>query len=286
MGGAATRPFGVQCVDQAVNAGSRFVIPVNGNFIRAVAPKFSGSNAQEQTRIISAISADFAPTLDRYEINTLLRIAHFMGQVTHECAGFRTCEEFASGAAYEGRSDLGNTEAGDGKRYKGRGLIQLTGRANYRHYGQILGLPLEEQPELAAQPLNALIVACEYWKGRNINAAADRDDLLAVTKLVNGGTNGLEDRRNYLQKAKAALANLEGLRVSMSEGGATVVLHRGAEGPAVAELQSLLQGKGFDIAVDSDFGAATELAVKLFQKSVGLDQDGIVGRNTWNALRS
>lgn len=90
-----------------------------------------------------------------------------MGQVTHECAGFRTTEEFASGTAYEGRQDLGNTQAGDGKRYKGRGLIQLTGRANYRDIGQIFGLPLEDNPAMAAEPVTALKIACEYWKKRN-----------------------------------------------------------------------------------------------------------------------
>src|SRR5690606_28454782 len=109
------------------------------------------------------------PTLNAYQINTKLRIAHFMGQVAHECAGFRTTEEFASGAAYEGRADLGNNQTGDGVRYKGRGLIQLTGRANYRRIGGLLGLPLEAEPQLAAEPATSLKIACEYWKIRNIN---------------------------------------------------------------------------------------------------------------------
>jgi putative chitinase len=98
--------------------------PVDGNFIRKVAPRFSGAMARAQKAIIDAISPVFAQTLDDYAINTRLRIAHFMGQVTHECAGFRTTEEFASGAAYEGRRDLGNDHPGDGRRYKGRGLLR------------------------------------------------------------------------------------------------------------------------------------------------------------------
>jgi len=262
------------------------MIPVDGDFILNVAPHFSGAKAEAQTRIVEAISAVFAPTLDRYEINTKFRIAHFMGQVTHESAGFRTTEEFASGVAYEGREDLGNIHAGDGKRYKGRGLIQLTGRTNYKKIGKIIGLPLEDNPELAAEPVTSLKIACEYWKTKRINSAADQDDLIKATTLVNGGLNGLEDRRIYLQKAKTALSKIEGIRVSLSEGGNTVVLHRGSFGDAVRELQELLVTKGYDISIDGDFGPATEFAVRMFQKNNGLIMDGIVGRNSWASLRA
>jgi putative chitinase len=195
------------------------MIPVDGDFIRAVAPRYSGARAAAQERIIGAISGAFSETLAAYEIDTPLRIAHFMGQVTHECAGFRTTEEFASGAAYEGRLDLGNTEKGDGRRFKGRGLIQLTGRANYREMGATLGLPLEDEPERAAEPLLSLRIACEYWKSRNINDPADADDLLEVTRRVNGGLNGLEERREFLRRAKTALAAIAGIIVSASQGG-------------------------------------------------------------------
>lgn len=262
------------------------MIPVDGHFILSVAPRFSGAKAEAQSLIVGEISDVFASTLDRYDINTALRIAHFMGQVTHECAGFRTTEEFASGAAYEGREDLGNIHAGDGRRYKGRGLIQLTGRANYQQMGEMLDLPLEDKPELAAEPVTSLKIACVYWKTRNINAAADRDDLIASTRLVNGGLNGLEDRSKYLRKAKYALAGIEGVRIALSEGGNTRVLHRGSFGASVRELQELLATKDYDIAIDSDFGPATELAVRLFQKNNGLVVDGIVGRKTWALLTS
>lgn len=176
------------------------------DFILGVAPRFTGAKRTTQLAIVEAIGPVFAPTLDRYAINTRLRIAHFMGQVTHECAGFSTTEEFASGAAYEGRLDLGNTRPGDGRRYKGRGLLQLTGRANYQRFGRLLGLPLEENPTLAADPVTSLAIACEYWKDRNINAAADRDDLVTVTRRVNGGTRGLTARRTFYEKAHALLA--------------------------------------------------------------------------------
>jgi putative chitinase len=104
-------------------------------------------------------------------------------------------EEYASGAAYEGRAALGNTQPGDGPRYKGRGIIQLTGRLNYRVYGAALGLDLENNPQLAAVPENAVRIACEYWRRNNLNQLADADNLEAITRRINGGVNGLADRR-------------------------------------------------------------------------------------------
>jgi len=261
------------------------MIPVDGAFIYAVAPRFSGAKKQAQARIIGAISNIFSSTLDKYNINSRLRIAHFMAQVTHECAGFRTTEEFASGAAYNGRKDLGNTHPGDGKRFKGRGFIQLTGRANYQHFGNILGIPLENNPELAAEPVTALLIACEYWRQHGISEVADRDDLIAATKRVNGGLNGLDDRRRYLVRAKAELARIQGLMISAAQDGGSTILHRGSFGNGVIALQELLNKNGSMIAVDGDFGAATELAVMTFQKSNDLEVDGLVGPDTWARLK-
>lgn len=260
------------------------MIPIDGDFILEVAPKFSGSKAAAQETIVKAISTDFAPILDSYDINTYLRIAHFMGQVTHECAGFRTTEEFASGAAYEGRADLGNVHKGDGKRYKGRGLLQLTGRANYRRVGALLGMDLEGSPLLAGDPLVSLRIACEYWQDRKINTHCDNDDLIKVTRKVNGGLNGLSDRDSYLRKAKIALKKRMATIVSGSEGGVNIVLRRGSFGEAVAKLQELLRRKGYLVAIDGDFGPATELAVTKVQQGHSLEADGIVGKRTWAAL--
>ena len=262
------------------------MIPVDGDFILRVAPRFSGAKADAQARIVAAISGIFASTLDSYAINTRLRIAHFMAQVTHECAGFRTTEEFASGAAYEGRRDLGNTQPGDGRRFKGRGLMQLTGRANYRDFGKRLGLDLEKNPEQAAEPATSLVIACEYWKQRKINAPADSDDLIRCTRLVNGGLNGLEDRRHYLGKAKLALAAIMGIAVASTQSSKLPVLRRGSFGASVGDLQELLQAKGIPVAIDQDFGPATEFAVTEFQRRAGLEADGIVGAKTWKALKS
>jgi putative chitinase len=261
------------------------MLPVDGEFILKVAPRFSGAKAEAQKRIVAAISGPFAQVLDSYEVNTPLRIAHFMGQVTHECAGFRTTEEFASGEAYEGREDLGNVKNGDGRRFKGRGLLQLTGRANYREMGKILDLPLEDQPELAADPVTSLRIACQYWQDRKINTPADNDDLRKVTRKVNGGLNGLEDRSDYLRKAKIALAEMQGIAIGVQEGTGVPILRRGSNSDAVGELQELLRKKGFMLTIDNDFGPATELAVKQFQTKAKLEADGIVGTETWAALR-
>lgn len=132
-----------------------------------------------------------------------LRLAHFMGQCAHESGGFRYMEEIASGAAYEGRKDLGNIQAGDGRRYKGRGPIQLTGRSNARFYGRKCGIDFENRPDLMAVPSIGILTACMYWNERNLNAKADADDLLGLTRAINGGTNGLDDRKVRTARAKA-----------------------------------------------------------------------------------
>lgn len=130
------------------------------------------------------------------------RLSHFMAQAAHESGGFRYMEEIASGEAYEGRANLGNTQPGDGKRYKGRGPLQLTGRANYRTFGRAIGVDLERHPEIAAYPSMGLWIACQYWADRKLNALADADDVEAITRRVNGGLNGYADRKAYLAKAK------------------------------------------------------------------------------------
>ncbi|MEZ2320481.1 MAG: DUF4231 domain-containing protein [Microcoleus sp.] len=143
--------------------------------------------------------------LNYYQINTPLRICHFIAQVAHESDCFNAMEEYASGQDYEGRDDLGNTQPGDGARFKGRGLMQLTGRSNYAEFSKAMDKDFIAQPQLVAQIPFAIWVAGWYWDTRHLNDYADRDDLEAVTLRVNGGYNGLEDRRDYLQKAKSVL---------------------------------------------------------------------------------
>lgn len=143
--------------------------------------------------------------MQKYEITTPLRQAHFLAQVLHESGRLRYNRELASGEAYEGRRDLGNTEPGDGKRFKGRGLIQLTGRSNYRRYAEAIGVDVVGRPELVeALPLT-VDVAGWYWQTRGLSALADRDDLKGITRRVNGGYNGLADRTELLSAAKRVL---------------------------------------------------------------------------------
>lgn len=131
-----------------------------------------------------------------------LRFVHFIAQLAHESGNFRYMEEIASGAAYEGRKDLGNVMVGDGIRFKGRGPIQLTGRANYQKYGRALGIDFESHPEIVAIPSIGLLVACKFWANNGLNELADRDDILTITRRINGGTNGLDSRKENLAKVK------------------------------------------------------------------------------------
>lgn len=145
--------------------------------------------------------------LDEYGVmDSTQRFAHFLAQLIHESGSFRYMEEIASGAAYEGRVNLGNTQPGDGRRYKGRGPIQITGRSNYRTFGRRVGIDLEANPAIAAVPSIGLHLALEYWKSRDLNTLADADNLEAITRKINGGTNGLSDRRAHYTAVKAWLS--------------------------------------------------------------------------------
>lgn len=173
-------------------------LSVTGETLRRLAP--SGRPA-----IIDGLAAVFAPHALAAGVTTRLRICHFLAQAAHETDGLRTLEEYggpAYFARYDGRRNLGNTVAGDGARFHGRGVFQLTGRANYRRFGALIGVDLEREPERAKEPDISLRVAMAYWRERGCNAAADADDVAAVTKRINGGRNGLGRRTRLLALAK------------------------------------------------------------------------------------
>ena len=149
-----------------------------------------------------------------YGVNTMLRTAAFIAQLAHESGEFRFMEEIWGPIPAQTRYEpvcelakrLGNTEAGDGKRFKGRGPIQITGRYNYKRYGDLLHIDLISQPELAAQPAVAFSTAGLYWITNGLNELADSEQFVSITKRINGGTNGLPEREKYFVRAKAALA--------------------------------------------------------------------------------
>lgn len=156
----------------------------------------------------------FVPVLNtamgRYGIVGKLRGAAFIAQVGHESGQLRYVREIwgptTQQAGYEGRADLGNTVKGDGSKYRGRGLIQITGRANYAACGEALGLDLINKPELLEQPQYAAMSAAWFWSTHGLNTLADQSDFLKITKRINGGTNGLADRQALYGKALKVLA--------------------------------------------------------------------------------
>ena len=163
------------------------------------------AGASGNKKVIDGLVQYLPDVMDEYEINTRLRIAHFLGQLAHESDHFRTLEEYASGDSYEGRRDLGNTKRGDGRRFKGRGPIQITGRYNYRKYGNILGVDLENNPELALTPEIGVKIAAEFWNQNGLNDWADQDKIKVITRRINGGYNGLNERINKVERAKDLL---------------------------------------------------------------------------------
>ncbi len=175
--------------------------------------------------------------MPEYDINTSLRVAHFIAQLAHESGSFKyssenlnysakalrsvfgkyfptdeLAEEYArnperiANRVYANRMNNGNEASGDGWKYRGRGLIQLTGKENYTKCGDTLKIDLVNKPDLLAQDANAAVAAAIwFWDSRKLNTYADQDNIKTITKLINGGYNGLEDREKYLIRAKNVL---------------------------------------------------------------------------------
>ena len=151
-------------------------------------------------------------TFEKYEINTPERVAAFLAQIAHESGSLRYVEEIASGKAYEGRVDLGNTLPGDGVKFNGRGLIQITGRYNYYAVGLALNYDFITNPEHLSLPGAACFSAGWFWNKRKLNELADvgtSESFRKITKLINGGYNGLADRVKHWKICKKALNILD-----------------------------------------------------------------------------
>lgn len=164
-------------------------------------------NARTQAGVfVFALNA----AMQHYQIVGPKRAAAFIAQIGHESGQLRYVREIwgptAAQRGYEGREDLGNTGPGDGRKYCGRGLIQITGRANYAKCGEALGLDLINHPELLELPQHAAMSAAWFWKQKGLNDLADRGDFNTITRRINGGLNGLQDRLEIWKKAREVLA--------------------------------------------------------------------------------
>ncbi|HEX9919697.1 MAG TPA: glycoside hydrolase family 19 protein, partial [Pyrinomonadaceae bacterium] len=162
--------------------------------LRSIMPNLPAAKRQLYLPYLNKAMREFESSND-------LRASAFLAQLAHESAELRYFDEIASGKAYEGRKDLGNTKPGDGVKYKGHGPIQITGRANHTAAGRALGLDLVNNPTLITLPPNAFRSAGWFWDTRGLNALADQRLFKAITKKINGGFNGLADRQKYYDRA-------------------------------------------------------------------------------------
>lgn len=168
--------------------------------VRRIMPSAPNDRVREFVKSFNDWSGEFG-------INTPLRAAHYIAQVAHETGQLKWLEELASGKAYEGRRDLGNTQPGDGVRFKGRGLLQTTGRANYQAYAnsQYCNGDLMAHPEWLAKFPGAQKSSMFFWLKKGLSALADKDNCRAVTQRINGGYNGYAQRAYFLRITKKVM---------------------------------------------------------------------------------
>lgn len=250
--------------------------------------------------------------LPKYEITTANRIAGFFAQTGHESQSLKVLEEnlfyraetldkifpkyfknagrnaaeYAkqpqkiANVVYANRMGNGDAASNDGYNFRGRGPIQLTGRENYTNFGKTVGLTAEQVIDYIQTKKGALESACWYWKSRNLNAACDANDIVKMTKLINGGTIGLEDRKKHYNEALAILGGAVAAPVNPQITDAvTQVLRKGSKGDAVKKMQAAL-----GVGSDGDFGPGTEAALKKWQAANGLTADGVAGPKTLSKL--
>jgi len=274
--------------------------------------------------IISADADDWydalCELLPKYGITTERRVAHFLSQCAHESGGFKKLEENLNYSAKALRAvfgryfgpapkrdadeyhrkpemianyvymdefrkyKMGNVEEGDGWRFRGRGLKQLTGRHNYTAFGKSVDMSAEEAAEYVATPAGAIESACWFWDTNNLNSIADGDNVVKMTKKINGGNIGLEDRQRRYKHAMQVLGmNADDLGSDDGDVEDIIddigVLRKGSRGDGVKIMQEAL-----GIGADGVFGPGTERALKEWQAANGLTADGIAGPATFAKL--
>jgi putative chitinase len=258
--------------------------------------------------------------LPKYGITTERRMAHFISQCAHESNNFRSLEEnlnysekalnavfgryFGAGkrdAAEYARnpekianyvyqdefrkSKMGNVNEGDGWLFRGRGLKQLTGRDNYTRFGKSVDMTAEEAAEYVATPKGAVESACWFWGANNLNDIADTDDVVKMTKKINGGNIGLADRQARYKKAMEVFGNPVSIAEANDDDDNDMdvsdigTLRKGSKGEGVKMMQEAL-----GIGADGSFGPGTERALKAWQTANGLTADGIAGPMTLEKL--
>jgi putative chitinase len=196
--------------DMKVDPGGRTLRELRVGMTRGLTDdKLLGIMPQATPALVDRYYQPLVTMMANNQINTPMRIAHFLAQAGEESGDFRWPEELDSGAAYNGRIDLGNTQPGDGPRFKGRGLLQLTGRSNYTAFGAARNRDFVTgtNMQLIATDANlAVDSACWYWTTlKNLNPLADADNVNEITHRINGGYNGLDDRKAHLARAKCLL---------------------------------------------------------------------------------
>lgn len=170
--------------------------------LKTILPQATAANIEMYLPFLNSL-------LPEFNIDNNTRLAAFLAQVGHESGQLRYNKEIwgptTAQKRYEGRKDLGNVIAGDGIKFKGRGLIQITGRANYSNFGQAIGKDLTVSPELVENPEYGVMAACWFWKSKKLNLFADSGNFKGLTRAINGGYNGLEDRLQIWERAKKIL---------------------------------------------------------------------------------
>jgi len=245
--------------------------------------------------------------LPLWEVDTIERVAGFIAQCGHESGGFRVLSENLNYSAsalnkifgkyfvragrdpqpyhrqpekianviYAGRMDNGNTASGDGWKFRGGGILQLTGRYNYTEFGKAVEMSPDEATDYVRTKKGALDSACWFWDTNNINKYCDNQDIVGMTKRINGGTIGLEDRKkHYIHALDVLGGDYEEPAIDYN-----VTVRKGSRGAVVAEVQAKL-----GLTADGVFGPGTERAVKKWQGANGLSADGIVGPKTLGKL--
>jgi len=232
------------------------------------------------TGLTPVMSSEFA----RGRINTPLRQAHFLAQASEETDFFSTLVELGGPAyfkRYDYRRDLGNIYPGDGYKFRGRGVFQDTGRSNYKLQGRRRGLDMIKNPDLMADPAIAMANAVDYWVSHGLNQLADADDIVGITRRINGGTNGLSVRRQFLARYKHALkvpgfVRPEGL----------MALPVPASPDTIRSLQERLAARGYPVETtpNGEMTSQTVAAISAFQHDNDLPITGEADDATSEAL--